>query len=101
MSGLRFASWKGRRWTLGRASVLQEIRTMRFEEVYERWTEHRLTQQEEADLLSVSERQFRRQCRRYESDGLDGLIDLRLGQVSTRRAPVYEVLVANACSLLI
>ena len=43
---------------------------MRFEEVYERWTEHRLTQQEEADLLSVSERQFRRQCRRYESDGL-------------------------------
>jgi hypothetical protein len=65
---------------------------MRFEEVYERWTEHRLTQQEAADLLSVSERQFRRQCRRYESDGLDGLIDLRLGQVSTRRAPVDEVL---------
>ena len=65
---------------------------MRFEEVYERWTEHRLTQQEAADLLSVSERQFRRQCRRYESEGLDGLIDLRLGEVSTRRAPVDEVL---------
>jgi hypothetical protein len=65
---------------------------MRFEEVYERWTEHRLTQQEAADLLSVSERQFRRQCRRYESEGLDGLIDLRLGQVSTHRAPVDEVL---------
>lgn len=65
---------------------------MRFEEVYERWTEHRLTQQEAAELLNVSERQFRRQCRRYESDGLDGLIDHRLGQVSTRRAPVDEVL---------
>ncbi len=49
-------------------------------------------QQEAADLLSVSERQFRRQCRRYESEGLEGLIDLRLGQVSTRRAPVDEVL---------
>ena len=61
---------------------------MRFEEVYDRWTEHRLTQQEAADLLSVSERQFRRQCRRYENDGVDGLIDLRLGQVSARRAPV-------------
>jgi len=65
---------------------------MRFEEVYERWTEHRLTQEEAAELLGVSERQFRRQCRRYESDGLDGLIDRRLGQVSTRRAPVDEVL---------
>ncbi len=65
---------------------------MRFEQVYERWTEHRLTQQESADLLGVSERQFRRQCRRYESEGLDGLIDLRLGEVSTRRAPVDEVL---------
>lgn len=64
---------------MGRASVLQEIRTMRFEEVYERWTEHRLSQQEAADLLSVSERQFRRQCRRYESEGLEGLIDLTAG----------------------
>ena len=59
---------------------------MRFEEVYGRWTEHRLTQQEAAELLSLSERQFRRQCRRYESDGMEGLIDLRLGQVSTPRA---------------
>jgi transposase len=65
---------------------------MRFEEVYDRWTEQRLTQEEAADMLGVSERQFRRQCRRYESDGLDGLIDLRLGQVSARRAPVDEVL---------
>ena len=65
---------------------------MRFEEAYDRWTERGLTQQEAADLLNVSERQFRRQCRRYESDGLDGLIDLRLGQVSARRAPVDEVL---------
>jgi len=65
---------------------------MRFEEVYDRWTEARLTQQEAADLLGVCERQFRRQCRRYESDGIDGLIDLRLGQRSTRRAPVDEVM---------
>lgn len=77
---------------MGRASVLQEIRTMRFEEVYDRWTEDRLTQREAADVLGVCERQFRRQCRRYESDGIDGLIDLRIGQVSTRRAPVDEVL---------
>ena len=65
---------------------------MRFAEVYDRWNEQRLTQKEAADLLGVSERQFRRQCRRFESDGLDGLIDLRLGQTSSRRAPVDEVL---------
>ena len=56
---------------------------MRFAEVYDRWNEQRLTQKEAADLLGVSERQFRRQCRRFESDGLDGLIDLRLGQTSS------------------
>jgi transposase len=77
---------------LGRASVLQEIRTMRFEEVYDRWGEHRLTQQEAAELLNVGERQFRRQCRRYEDEGIEGLIDLRLGQVSSKRAPVDEVM---------
>ena len=77
---------------MGRASVLQEIRTMRFEEVYDRWGEHRLTQQEAAELLNVGERQFRRQCRRYEDEGIEGLIDLRLGQVSSKRAPVDEVM---------
>ncbi len=77
---------------MGRARVLQEIRTMRFEEVYDRWSEDRLTQCEAADVLGVCERQFRRQCRRYESDGIDGLIDLRIGQVSARRAPVDEVM---------
>ena len=65
---------------------------MRFEEVYERWNESRLTQGEAAEILGVGERQFRRQCRRYEADGIDGLIDLRIGQVSHRRAPVDEVM---------
>lgn len=65
---------------------------MRFEEVYEGWNASRLSQAEAAQILGVGERQFRRQCRRYEADGLDGLIDLRIGQVSHRRAPVDEVL---------
>jgi hypothetical protein len=65
---------------------------MRFEEVYDRWAEERLTQREAADLLGVCERQFRRQCRHYEAEGSDGLLDLRLGQLSSRRAPVDEVM---------
>ena len=65
---------------------------MRFEEVYGRWSESRLSQTEAAELLGVGERQFRRQCRRYEVEGVDSLIDLRIGQVSRRRAPVDEVM---------
>lgn len=65
---------------------------MRFEEVYEGWGKRRLTQEEAAQILGVGERQFRRQCRRYEAEGLEGLIDQRIGELSQRRAPVDEVL---------
>ena len=43
------------RWT----EVLQEIGRMRFKEVYEKWDKRRLTQ-EEAQILCVSDRIFRR-----------------------------------------
>lgn len=72
--------------------VLQEMRKMRFEEAYEGWNAGRLTQAEAARILGVCERSFRRYTGRYEAEGLDGLIDRRLEQVSNRRAPVDEVL---------
>lgn len=65
---------------------------MRFEQAYEGWNEGRLTQGEAARLLGMCERSFRRYVMRFEADGLDGLIDLRLTQASNRRAPVDEVL---------
>lgn len=65
---------------------------MRFEEVYESWMGSRLTQEEAAKILGVSDRTFRRYIERYEEDGLEGLIDKRLNQVSHLRAPVDEVL---------
>lgn len=64
---------------------------MRFEEAYEGWNEGRLTQVEAARLLGMCERSFRRYVARFEADGLEGLIDRRLEQVSNRRAPVDEV----------
>jgi transposase len=64
---------------------------MRFKEAYTDWQESRLTQADAARLLGVCERTFRRQIARYDADGLDGLIDKRLEQVSHRRAPVDEV----------
>lgn len=75
-----------------RTELLQEIRKMRFEEAYAGWNAGRLTQCEAARLLGVCERSFRRYLSRYEVDGLEGLIDRRLEQVSNRRAPVDEVM---------
>lgn len=74
-----------------RTELLQEIRKMRFEEAYEGWNAGRLTQAEAAAILGMSERNFRRYLGRFEADGLEGLIDRRLEQLSNRRAPVDEV----------
>ena len=76
---------------MSRTKWLQETRQMRFEDAYERWTVKRLTQEEAAQLLGVCERTFRRYIDRYEDEGLDGLLDKRLNQVSHRKAPVDEV----------
>ena len=65
---------------------------MRFEEAYQGWQQGRLTQSEAASLLGVHERTFRRYGVRYEDEGLEGLIDHRLEQVSHRKAPVDEVM---------
>ncbi len=65
---------------------------MRFEEAYTGWQEGHLTQEDAARLLGVCDRTFRRQLGRYEADGMDGLIDRRLTQISHKRAPVDEVM---------
>lgn len=65
---------------------------MRFEETYEGWNAGRLTQFEAARILGMCERSFRRYLLRYETEGLEGLIDRRLEQASHRRAPVDEVM---------
>jgi len=75
-----------------RTEVLQGIRQMKFEEVYERTARSRLSQAEAASLLGMSERTFRRWRDRFEAEGADGLYDRRLGRVSGRRVPVDTVM---------
>jgi len=72
--------------------LLQEIRTMQFEEIYKLRTERRLSVVEAAELLGVHERTFRRWCRRYEEEGAEGLYDHRLDKVAYNAAPVDEVI---------
>lgn len=72
---------------MGRAAWLQERRMQKFRDVLSRWDGGELSMVEAGELLGMSERQFRRYRGRYEEEGVDGLVDRRLGKVSPRRVP--------------
>ena len=65
---------------------------MRFDEAYMGWQEKRLTQEQAAEILGVTDRSFRRYAARYEAEGLEGLIDRRIEVMSARGAPADEVM---------
>ena len=75
-----------------RARVLQEVRQMRFEELYERRQQRILTMAEAGEMLGVTERTFRRWSGRYHAEGAEGLQDRRIGRLSARAVPVDEAL---------
>ncbi|MDH5625620.1 MAG: ISNCY family transposase [Nitrospira sp.] len=75
-----------------RATVLQEVRQMRFEELYERRQQRTLTVVAAAEMLGISERTFRRWSVRYETEGAEGLEDRRIGRASARAVPGDEAL---------
>jgi transposase len=75
-----------------RTRILQEVRQMRFEELYERRHRRELTMTEAAEMLGVTERTFRRWSGRYETDGRAALQNRRLGRASARAVPVDEAL---------
>jgi transposase len=78
--------------TMRPAEWLQEARMRRFEEAYDGWIEKRLSQEEAARILGVSDRTFRRYVERYDDGGLEALDDKRMSQTSHRKAPVDEVM---------
>jgi transposase len=78
--------------TMRPAEWLQEVRMKRFEEAYDGWIEKRLSQEEAARILGVSDRTFRRYVERYDDGGMEALHDQRISRASHRRAPVDEVM---------
>jgi transposase len=74
-----------------RTTLLQDRRMEKFEDLLKRWHDGDLSGAEAGEMLGCSERQFRRYRRRYEEDGVEGLIDRRLGKAAARRVPVDEV----------
>ena len=77
--------------SISRTRYMQENRKMRFQEAFDGWSQGRLTQVEAALLLGQCERSFRRHIERFEADGLEGLLDKRLSQISRRRASGAEI----------
>ena len=65
---------------------------MKFHETYNWWQSKRISQEESARLLGVSIRTFRRYCRSFEAEGLEGLYDARLERKASNAAPVDEVM---------
>ncbi len=65
---------------------------MRFDEAYNQYRRSRLSCEDAADLLGISVRTFYRYRRCYEEEGDEGLADRRISKLSSRRAPVDEVL---------
>jgi transposase len=76
---------------MNRTTWLQDRRMQKFRDVLSRWERRELSGLEAGEILGCSERQFRRYRARYEDEGLEGLVDRRLGKMSERRVPVDEV----------
>ena len=76
---------------MSRAAWLQDRRMKKFRDVLSRWEQGGLSMAEAGEVLGMSERQFRRYRDRYAEDGLDGLVDGRLGKPSPKRVPASAV----------
>lgn len=72
-------------------ALTEAVRMERFSEIYDDFRQDRLSCVEAARILGCSERHFLRLRGRYAEEGLDGLRDRRVGQVSPRRAPDEEM----------
>ncbi len=60
---------------------------MKLQEVILRALAKKITWEQAAEIIGISDRQMRRWKRRYEEFGYDGLFDHRLGKPSPRYAP--------------
>ena len=71
--------------------MLPEVRMARIVDAIGGCRRGELSCMEAAELLGISERQFRRLRDRYEEQGAEGIIDRRRSRASGRRAPVDRI----------
>ena len=76
---------------MGTASIHEGVRRMRFSSLLDRTEAKELTQAAASELLGINVRTFQRWAERFEAEGDDGLVDLRMGRRSPKRAPEEEL----------
>lgn len=76
---------------MNRTTLLQDRRMEKFKDVLSRYQAKKLSGLEAAEILGMSERQFRRYRGRYEEEGANGLADKRLGKASAKSVPADKV----------
>src|ERR1700716_3374748 len=76
---------------MGTASIHEGERRMRVSSLLDRTEAKELTQAAASELLGINVRTFQRWAERFEAEGDDGLVDLRMGRRSPRRAPEEEL----------
>src|SRR6202047_3167266 len=76
---------------MGTASIHEGVRRMRFSDLLDRTEAKELTLEAASELLGINVRPLRRGEERYEAEGDGGLVDLRMGRRSPRRAPEEEL----------
>src|SRR5436309_4774511 len=76
---------------MGRASIHEGVRRMRFSSLLDRTEAKELTQEAASEILGINVRTFQRWAERFEAEGDDGLVDRRMGCRSPKRAPDVEL----------
>src|ERR1700687_1344468 len=72
---------------MGTGSLHEGVRRMRFSDLLDRPE----TREAGAHVHEINVRSYQRCAERYEAEGDDGLVDLRMGRGSPRRAPEEEL----------
>lgn len=75
-----------------RSKLQEEVRMMRFDEIWTGYHSGRLSCEDAAEILGSSVSTFYRMRKRFAEEGVEGLADRRLGKLSSRRAPVDEAM---------
>src|ERR1700712_2276823 len=76
---------------MGTASIHEGVRRMRFSSLLDRTEAKEMTQEAASEILGINVRTFQRWAERFDAEGDDGLVDLRMGRRSPRRAPEEEL----------
>ena len=68
-------------------ATMHEVNVMRFESTYGKYKSGGLTCEEAAQILGLSVSTFYRMRQKWESQGSEGLVDKRIGRISSKRVP--------------